>query len=188
MSSVHEQLQVRPMTLEDLPAVQVVEREAFESGWPATAFEHELTNNGMARYLVLERLSPTEPGIIGFAGLWLVVDQAHVVTVAVRPGERRHGYGRVLVQALVELAREHGMNDATLEVRVSNEAARGLYRVYGFHEVGERKRYYADNGEDAVIMTTEGLTTDGYRARLDGLEAELSSRFPGAIAGLGERG
>jgi ribosomal-protein-alanine N-acetyltransferase len=87
--------------------------------------------------------------------------------------------GRLLVHGLVELAIEHGMSVATLEVRESNEAARALYREYGFYEVGERKRYYSDNRENAVIMTTEELRSPAYQRRLEGLATELRRRFPG---------
>jgi ribosomal-protein-alanine N-acetyltransferase len=176
-------LTLRRMTPADLPAVAAVERAAFENGWPATAFAHELEQNAMARYLLVELVPPGEgqaPVVLGFAGLWLIVDEAHVVTVAVTPPCRRHGLGRLLVHALVTLARDCGMTDATLECRVSNQAARALYRDYGFHEVGLRKHYYADNGEDAVIMTTEAFSSEGYRARLARLEARLAAMLPGA--------
>lgn len=158
----------------DIPGVVAVERVSFEAHWPATAFEHELRQNPMARYVVLE----TEAAIVGFAGLWLMVDEAHIVTVGVPPESRRRGYGRALVHGLVALAAAAGMESATLECRVSNAAARALYRVYGFYEVGERRRYYADNGEDAVIMTTESLASDGYRTRLSGLGKALHDRLP----------
>ncbi len=173
------------MRLDDAPAVAALESAAFTSGWSHTAFERELTQNAAARYLVLERPellpSPAQSGeglgvrarIVGFAGLWLMFDEAHIVTVAVAESERRHGYGRVLVHALVQLAAELGMTNATLECRVSNTAARALYRDYGFYEVGERKSYYADNREDAVIMTTEAFATDAYQQRLARLAAKL---------------
>lgn len=167
---------LRRMSPEDVPIVMAVEQAAYSGGWPVTAFERELTGNGMARYIVLEG---TGGGIKGFAGLWLMVDEAHVVTVAVLPEERRQGLGRLLVHGLVELAIEHGMSVATLEVRESNEAARALYREYGFYEVGERKRYYSDNRENAVIMTTEELRSPAYQRRLEGLATELRRRFPG---------
>ncbi len=172
---------IRPMTLDDLPAVRPLEAAAFPSGWPATAFDHELRHNGAARYLLLELASGADGWVAGgFAGLWLQFDAAHIVTVAVDPPLRRQGYGRLLVHALVSLAAANGMENATLEVRRSNEAARALYRLYGFHEVGERKRYYADNGEDAVIMTTEAIASSVYLSRLARLEADLIARFGAA--------
>ena len=159
----------------DIPGVIAVERVSFEANWPATAFERELGQNRMARYIVLE----AGGAIVGFAGLWLMVDEAHIVTVGVPPELRRRGYGRALVHGLVTLATSARMESATLECRVSNTAARALYRLYGFYEVGERRKYYADNGEDAVIMTTEALASDAYLARLARLEDELNQRLPG---------
>ena len=167
------------MQASDLPAVLAVERAAYELGWPATSFERELTHNQMARYLVVEATSPGGPSAVaGFGGIWLMVDQAHVVTIAVHPDHRRRGFGRLLVHALVDVAIENAMTSATLEVRASNSIARSLYSAYGFYEVGLRKRYYADNHEDAIIMTTEEFASEAYRKRLATLEGALASRYP----------
>ena len=165
------------MAPDDIGEVMAIERAAYAKGWPSTAFERELTQNAMARYLVVRELAGGP--IQGFAGLWLMVDEAHVVTVAVLPEARRKGLGRALVHGLVVVAQEHGMALATLEVRQSNEAARELYRRYGFYEVGARKGYYADNHEDALIMTTEDLQGSAYGARLERLAEELRGRFSG---------
>ena len=161
----------------DMADVMAVERAAYSPGWPATAFERELTQNAMARYVVL-RHGAGGP-VAGFGGIWLMVDEAHVVPVAVLPEARRQGYGRALVHALLNVAIDHEMALATLEVRTSNEAARALYRAYGFYEVGVRKRYYSDNHEDAVIMTTEDIQGEAYRRRLDELGAALQARYSG---------
>ena len=180
MSPTSPALRLRRLTLDDLAVVSEIERLSFDDGWAATAFESELRNNGAARYALLERRDGA--GIwraIGFAGLWLQFDEAHVVTVAVLPEERRNGYGRILVHALVEVARHFGMANATLEVRESNVAARALYAHYGFWEVGERIRYYADNGENAVIMTTEALNSERFIARIENMGARLRARFGG---------
>lgn len=173
-ASASPELAIRRMCNADLAAVAEVERVSFTSGWPPTAFERELLHNRMARYVVLE---DEGQGVVAFGGLWLQLDEAHVVTVAVRPEARRCGYGLVVVQALFDVAREEGMQAATLEVRVSNEAARKLYRRCGFYEVGERKRYYADNGEDAVIMTTEPFDTPGFARHYDRLRDTVATRF-----------
>jgi ribosomal-protein-alanine N-acetyltransferase len=161
------------MTIDDIPAVVEIEQASLNGNWPATAFERELDQNAMARYLVLELQSGERPQILGFAGLWLMVDEAHVVTVAVAPEHRRRGYGRLLVHALLGLATRNSMAVATLECRVSNLAARRLYRDYGFYEVGKRTRYYSDNGEDAVIMTTEALDSLPFQERLARLQELL---------------
>lgn len=167
------QIHVRRMTVEDLPAVRALEAESFDQSWPATAFEHELSQNPAARYIVVE-----QDGVpVAFGGLWLQFDQAHIVTVAVAPPARGRGLGRLAVHALIAVADAFQMADVTLEVRESNAAARGLYRTYGFYEVGRRKRYYADNGEDAIIMTTEPLRSPAARAAQRELLAGLQGRF-----------
>ncbi len=170
-------LRLRMMEPADIGAVSAVERACFDTGWPATAFERELVDNGAARYIVIEDVGRGE--IRGFGGIWLMLDEAHVVTVAVLPGMRRHGYGRLLVQGLLDLARALGMTSATLECRVSNTGARALYRAFGFHEVGLRKRYYSDNGEDATIMTTEAFGSPAFGARDIRSRANLAHCFPG---------
>ncbi|MBA4179545.1 MAG: ribosomal-protein-alanine N-acetyltransferase [Anaerolinea sp.] len=174
-ASLFSRLILRRMEPADISAVVEVERSAFGHNWPATAFERELTQNRMARYVVLD----TGSEIAGFGGIWLMVDEAHVVTVAVPPRYRRHGLGRLIVHGLVQLAQCEGMLDATLECRVSNTAARALYARYGFYEVGLRPRYYQDTQEDAVVMTTEPLASEPYQRRLQRLEEELAVMLPG---------
>lgn len=182
-------LKLRRMTAADIPALAEIETASFATGWPRTAFERELMGNTMARYLLLEeQQGPADSCVLGFAGAWLLFDEAHVVTVAVLPERRRRGYGRLLVHGLVAMVRDLGMTVATLECRVSNDAARALYGRYGFYEVGLRRRYYADNGEEAVIMTTEALLSPAYRARLARLEAELAERLPGVVPYVEEPG
>lgn len=164
------------MVLADVPAVVELERRAVAHGWSAEAYERELAQNGAARYLVLARDDP--PALVGFGGLWLGVDEAHIVTVAIDAAERRCGYGALIVLGLLDLAIEHGMTSATLEVRVSNDAARALYRRFGFWEVGERRRYYADNGEDAIIMTTPDFRSPRFRETLEGQRTRCLAQHP----------
>jgi ribosomal-protein-alanine N-acetyltransferase len=178
---------LRRMRAADAPAMLAIERAAFDLGWPSTAFEREVLENQMARYVVLEGAADgAVSGLLGFAGLWLMFDEAHVVTVAVLPECRGRGFGRLLVHGLVEMARSEEMSVATLECRVSNAAARALYGRYGFYEVGLRKKYYSDNHEDAVIMTTEELSSTAYMARLARLEAELAVLLPGVSVRVAE--
>jgi len=175
---------MRVMKSQDIARVAEVERESFSAAWPATAFQREISQNSAARYIVLAGGDNGKANeIIGFAGLWLMVDEAHVVTVAVGPRFRGKGYGRLLMHGLLEVARDHEMTVATLECRVSNTAARALYRQYGFYEVGVRPRYYSDNREDAVIMTTESLRSEPFERRLAALDEELRARIPGVQAG-----
>lgn len=148
-----ESVALRAMTLDDIPQVVALEGRAMSEGWHPGAYAHELEHNGAARYIVEEY----DGALVGFAGLWLQFDQAHVVTVAVDPQKQRNGYGSLLVRELLRIAEDEGMEDATLEVRASNAAARALYAKFGFYEVGIRKQYYLDNKEDAVIMTTKAF-------------------------------
>ncbi len=163
------------MTLADLPAVQAIERESFTTPWPPHAYRTELETNRLAHYIVAR----SDREVIGFAGMWLMVDEAHITTFAVRSDWRRQGVGERLLLALIDLARARGAHEATLEVRPSNTPARRLYEKYGFRPVGIRPRYYSDNNEDALIMTTEALESRPMRARIDRLRASLLERIDG---------
>jgi ribosomal-protein-alanine N-acetyltransferase len=146
-------LVVEPMRLADVASVLEIERMSFSSPWPAYAFEQELTANRLARYVVAR----SEDLVIGFAGVWLMVDEAHITTFGVHPDHRRRGVGRRLLLRLAELAIELGALRLTLEVRVSNSAAQALYRSFGFAVTGRRVAYYSDDSEDALVMTTTPL-------------------------------
>ena len=144
---------VDPMHLDDVAAVHEIERLSFATPWPAHAFEQELRGNRLARYLVAR----AGDRIVGFAGVWLMVDEAHITTFGVHPDRRRQGVGRQLLLNLCELAVTIGARRLTLEVRASNEAAQALYRSFGFELAGRRPHYYTDDGEDALVMTTPEL-------------------------------
>jgi len=144
---------VEAMRLEDVPAVHEIERLSFATPWPAYAFEQELRGNRLARYVVAR----AGERVVGFAGVWLMVDEAHITTFGVHPEWRRQGIGRQLLLNLVDLGGALRARRLTLEVRVSNEAAQALYRSFGFEVVGRRPRYYTDDGEDALVMTTPDL-------------------------------
>ncbi|MGI8404124.1 MAG: ribosomal protein S18-alanine N-acetyltransferase [Thermomicrobiales bacterium] len=113
------------------------------------------------------------PPIIGFAGMWSLLDEAHVTTIGVRPEYRGHNLGELLFVALIDEAIRRDISWLTLEVRVTNETAQNLYRKYGFSVQGRRPRYYSDNNEDAFIMWSESLKDEGYRARLKQLQRKL---------------
>jgi ribosomal-protein-alanine N-acetyltransferase len=109
--------------------------------------------------------------------MWLVSDEAHVTTIAMREEARGKGLGELLLASLISLSFRLGTRWVTLEVRVSNDVAQSLYRKYGFRNAGVRKRYYSDNNEDALIMTTDDITLNAYRAQFDALTAKLASKF-----------
>jgi [ribosomal protein S18]-alanine N-acetyltransferase len=153
---------VEPMRLEDVAAVHEIERLSFRTPWPAYAFEQELKGNRLARYVVA-RAGDT---VVGFAGVWAMVDDAHITTFGVHPDWRRQAIGRQLLLNLAELSLAIGAKRMTLEVRASNEAAQALYRALGFEVVGRRPSYYNDDGEDALIMTTPELDGPAMRERV----------------------
>jgi len=160
------------MTVDDLSAVHEIERESFTTPWPAHAYRQELEQNRLAHYLVARYGDQ----IVGFAGTWLLVDEAHVTTFATRGAWRRQGVGERLLIALLDLAVARGAVEATLEVRPTNTPARNLYEKFGFKVAGIRPRYYTDNNEDALIMTTDPLESPSMRARLARLRNEVAAR------------
>lgn len=142
---------VRHMKLEDIDQICEIEQQAFTTPWTKDAFYNEMVNNLFAFYIVLEAGGL----IVGYAGMWTVVDEAHVTNIAIREGYRGKGLGDRLLTEMKSAARALGMMRMTLEVRVSNEVAQSLYAKHDFKSVGIRKRYYTDNHEDAMIMWVE---------------------------------
>ena len=163
-----------PLTVADLAEVAVIENVSFTAPWPTSAYTTELTTNRLARY-VGARIDGT---LVGFGGIWLMVDEAHITTMAVLPTHRRTGVATVLLLELLQEARRGGARVATLDVRVSNVEAQSLYRSFGFAEVGRRIRYYDDNGEDALVMTTAELESP---TQLE-IEAALRTRATERLA------
>ncbi len=118
-----------------------------------------------------------QPIIVGYGGFWLMVDEAHISTIAAHRDWRRRGIGELLLLSMIGRAIEVGANVVTLEARVSNLAAQSLYRKYGFEVTGRRKNYYSDNGEDALIMSTPTVTTAAFQRSLQELKEDLFARL-----------
>jgi ribosomal-protein-alanine N-acetyltransferase len=147
-------LTIRPMLLEDLPAVQEIDRLSFSLPWPASSFRYELLENEHSQLWVAEVQYPGgQKTVVGAIVVWLVVDEAHIATLAVHPDYRQMGIGKRLLITALRGALQEGMQVATLEVRAGNRVAQALYQQFGFEVVGERHGYYQDNHEDALIMT-----------------------------------
>ncbi len=163
---------LRPMQVADIPQVMRIENEVFPSPWPEHAYKRELTRNALAHCYTLER----EEKVVGYGCLWLIVDEAHVSTLASSPVWRGRGLGELLLLTLLHEAIVLDAVMATLEVRVSNEVAQALYTKYEFRVVGRRKRYYTDNQEDALLMTVEPLD-EAYQANLARLQEALFARL-----------
>ncbi|MCL6587152.1 MAG: ribosomal protein S18-alanine N-acetyltransferase [Anoxybacillus sp.] len=138
----------RPMTLDDLDGVLVIEKASFTLPWSREAFYNELVHNRYAKYVVMEH----DGRLVGYCGMWVVIDEAHITNVAVLPEYRGKKLGEALMRRMMEMAKQLGAATMTLEVRVSNEVAQSLYRKLGFLNGGIRKRYYPDNQEDALVM------------------------------------
>ena len=164
-------LRVERMAVGDLDAVQEIERRSFRTPWPAHAYRTELETNRLATYLVAR----IDGRVVGYGGMWVMVDEAHITTFAVDPDFRRRRIGERLLLALIDHARTRNAREATLEVRLSNLPARRLYEKYGFRPVGLRPRYYSDDSEDALIMTTEALSEQVMRDRVARLRAALDA-------------
>ena len=185
---------VEPMSLDDVPQVMTIERESFPLPWPERAYRYELTQNQNSHYVVLrrvpapdraERQSPWKrlwqrdprPPVLGYGGFWMIAGEAHISTLAVAPAWRKRGLGELLLWSMLKRAAAMRAFEATLEVRVSNRVAQRLYQKYGFEEVGRRRRYYQDNGEDALIMTVCDFDNAVYQARLTQLGEALQQRL-----------
>lgn len=147
-----------------LGAVQAIESSVYQRPWSTRVFASELAQRDSRVYLVALR----GRRVLGYSGMMLVDDEAHVTTVVVAPQARRQGIGTALVARLLRTARKRGMEAATLEVRVGNKAAQELYRLFGFAPVGVRPRYYEDTNEDALIMWLHGLQSEEFATRFGG--------------------
>ncbi len=195
------------MSADDIDQIADIERESFSAQWPQTAYRRELQNK-MARYFIIAELPSGQRGdgssgpaaagiwgtlrrivggegapipgeqVIGFIGAWLMAGEAHIVTVAVRERYRRMGIAERLLIAVIEMAMEYGQEVVTLEVRKSNDSAQQLYLKYGFDRVGLRVRYYTDDNEDAVIMTTPDISSDGFYALFERLRRKHRDANP----------
>ena len=129
-----------------------------------------------SRFLGKREIAAAEPLknselVVGYASIWIMVDESHLTSIAVRKGHRNQGVGELLLISVMKLSLQKRARVVTLEVRVSNHGAQALYAKYGFNAVGMRRRYYTDNGEDAVIMTTDNITSPSFQTKMRELEA-----------------
>ena len=131
---------------------------------------------GRNRISDMEMLLPNEY-LIGIAGFWVMVDEAHITTLAVRDAYRRQGIGEQLLIEIFERAAQLNAKVVTLEARISNKQAQELYQKYGFQKVGLRRAYYTDNGEDAVLMTTDSLTSDTFQLHFQQLKQSYTRKW-----------
>ncbi|MDR7433951.1 MAG: ribosomal protein S18-alanine N-acetyltransferase [Armatimonadota bacterium] len=162
------------MRVEHLPRVLEIERVSFPTPWPQDAYLQEIRGNRLASYIVAK----VEEEVVGYAGMWVILDEAHITTIAVDPRYRRQSIGERLLLALIEEAIRRGARWMTLEVRKSNTAAQALYRKYGFRDIGVRRGYYSDNREDAIVMWAGVLQEPHFQNHLNALRAKLEGSDP----------
>ncbi|HSG41783.1 MAG TPA: ribosomal protein S18-alanine N-acetyltransferase [Anaerolineales bacterium] len=146
-------MKIRRMTLDDIPAVVELDRLSFTLPWPERSFRFELTDNPVSRCWIVE----LDGKVVGMIVAWLLVDEAHVATIATHPNHRRQGIARKLLTYALRYMSKEGAVTSFLEVRENNHAAQDMYRKFGYEVVGRRKRYYKDTSEDAILMTLDGL-------------------------------
>ena len=185
------------MAPEDVATVSDIDKVVFSLPWSSTAFSQEIRGNPLSTYVVL-RYTPWEEighinpvlnsmrrlikpshdaSIVGYGGYWRLLEEAHICTLALRQEWRGRGLGELVLLALLEDALKEGAELATLEVRVSNAVAQNLYTKYAFQVTGRRTRYYSDNDEDALIMSTASMTPQAYRRHINQLSTKLRERL-----------
>ena len=162
-----------PMRRRHLRSVLRIEGQVYPRPWSLSLFVSELALRSTRAYYVAR----VEGLVVGYCGLMLAGDDAHITTLAVDPAWHRRGIATRLLANAVRVAVARDARHLTLEVRVTNEPAQALYRRFGFHPAGVRKGYYVETNEDALVMWAEDIDTDGYAARV----ARLEEAVPGTV-------
>lgn len=155
-------IKILPMQKEQLDEVMKIEEQAYgEHHWSKDSFYGELSNELAHYYCAYDE----ENNLVGYAGSWLIIDEAHITTIAIKPEFKRKKIGEALLNKILEECYKNEIKYVTLEVRVSNTPAISLYEKYGFKSLGTRKGYYQNNNEDALIMWTENIFWDKFKVR-----------------------
>jgi len=163
---------IRGMTRGDIPAVAAIEAQVYDQPWPPRVFSDELAMENRGYVVVTNG----DAGIIGYGGLLVVDEDAHITTLAVAPEARGRQLGKRLMLALVDEALSVGARHLTLEVRLSNSSAQGLYELFGFAPVGRRKDYYKD--EDALVMWATDIDAVDYASRIASIRSAVGGEQP----------
>ena len=145
-----ENIIISKMSLNDIDSIMEIEILSFNIPWTKESFLSEITTNKLAEYIVAR----LDGEIVGYTGMWKILDEGHITNIAVHPKARRKRVATMMVEELIKVAKQCDIEKLTLEVRESNILAQTLYRKFGFEVLGARKGYYADNKEDALIMWT----------------------------------
>jgi ribosomal-protein-alanine N-acetyltransferase len=166
-----DRLSIRPMATADISVVSQIERASFSTVWPSDAFYNELQTNKVAHYFV----GCIGDRIVAYGGIWVIMEDSHVTTLAVDPDFRGKRLGETMLLYLIDQAVARGAAWMTLEVRESNSVAQQLYRKYGFTTVTTRRGYYSDDNESALVMWAGNLKSELYRNRIAALRARSST-------------
>lgn len=152
-----------------MPRVMEIEKQCFSTPWHENAYITELVNRS-AYYIV----AWVDDKIVGYSGMWVIMDEAHITTIGVDPEYRGRKIGEQVLVAILDEAQHRGARRATLEVRESNRLAQNLYQKYGFIPAAIRRGYYSDNNEDAVVMWIDDMFSSDYQSRYKDLKKQLS--------------
>ncbi len=187
-------LTLEPLRAEFLPEVLELDLQCFGGLWTIEGYQRELdspnshllaltcstsstassdTNNSLST----ENTQRHPERLLGLGCLWSILEEAHLTILAVHPSYRRQGFGQALLHALLTIARQQGLERATLEVRVSNQSALSLYQKFGFHEAGRRRRYYSDTGEDGLILWLGGVQQPKFSQSLGQWQQQIDARL-----------
>lgn len=167
------------MRSSDIPEVMRIESVSFgRHHWSAESFLYEIKNQIGRYYSLIDRKNNR---LIGYCGYWLIMDEAHVTTIAVDPALRGSGLGELLLVKMLDRMGTQSVKWVTLEVRASNFSAQQLYYKYSFRSMGTRPRYYQDTNEDALIMTTDNIQSREFRQILREQRLKLTERFGGRL-------
>jgi len=166
-------IKIRKMQKKDIEQIMKIESVSFGNFfWTPEAFAAEIDND-VGYYFVAENENKQ---VVGYCGFWLILEEAHITTIAVHPDYRKSGIGEMLLQNMLKTGYEKNVKWYTLEVRASNIAAQNLYYKYNFKSLGLRRKYYQDNEEDAMVMWTENIWDKAFRENLENLKQELEQR------------
>jgi ribosomal-protein-alanine N-acetyltransferase len=167
-------IKIRKMTKNDIKQVMEIESVSFGNfHWKPEAFTAEMENN-IGQYFIAE---DEHKNLLGYCGFWLIMEEAHITTIAVQPTLRKQGIGEKLLQKMIDAGYEKGVKWFTLEVRAGNIAAQNLYYKYNFKSLGLRRKYYQDNDEDAMIMWTENIWSESFKNRFEELKTKLEEKM-----------
>lgn len=172
-AGVPKSMQIDAMTQADVAAVLRIEATSFSTAWPVNAFSNEIRDNKLAHYFV----GRLDGRIVAYGGIWVILEDSHITTIAVKPDHRGLKLGEEMLIKLLDEAIAQGASWITLEVRESNDVAQKLYRKYGFTTVSTRRGYYSDNSENALVMWAGNLKGELYAARLRALRSALDDEI-----------